>query len=106
MGVGAEHGFRQLIVGYLDSKVFDFLVDQSLLNHLVEDILLQSGRVHLCVLLLVLLVNFLVAALKFLNVDFFFTYLCDSGAGAEQGASRSEEVTDDEREQSSSDDDE
>ncbi len=68
--------------------------------------MLQCGRVHLSVLLLVLLVYFLVAALKFLNVDFFITYLCDSGAGAEECASRSEEVTDDEREQSGSDDDE
>ena len=105
-GAGAEHHLGELVVGHLEAEVFKLLFVELLGDHVAEHLLLQQGLVDLLSALLCVLVGGLHLALEFLNVDFLSADLGDGGAGAEECAARSEEVTDDERQKRHADDNE
>ncbi len=102
---GANEGVGELGVGHSEAEGFGFAIEERLLNHLAEDLLLEHSAVDLLAALLHLLAGLLDAVLEILDVDSLAVDLGHGGAGAEESAAGSEEVTDDEGEERQADDD-
>ena len=78
VGVSACHRFGDFAVRYFDAHLFDFLVEEAFLNHLLHHLLLYQCCVHLLTLVLKLLAGKFITVLELDCIDFFAVYFGDS----------------------------